>query len=343
VTTVQAPALTAAFASRLARVALGNVVTEYPTKQDHVLAGPADVLTSRAMHPAFYGSFDWHSCVHMHWSLARLRRLFPALPERAAIGRVFDAHLNAATIAGELAYLARPASTSFERPYGWAWLLELTRELRADDDPDAERWSNALAPLALAFSLRFRAWLPRADYPVRYGMHSNGAFALAFAIDYARAAGDGALERACMSRALAWFGEDRDAPSGWEPSGADFLSPSLVEADLMRRVLPHDRFGDWLDAFLPSLARGEPASLFTPARVSDRADPHIVHLDGLNLSRAWSMTGVANALPPGDPRAVALEAAAKRHVDAGLAGLESGDYMGAHWLASFALLALTEQ
>ena len=201
----------------------------------------------------------------------------------------------------------------------------------------------ALAPLAQAFAWRFRAWLPRADYPVRYGMHANGAFALAFAIDYARAAGDGALERACTSRALLWFGDDRDAPADWEPSGADFLSPSLVEADLMRRVLPHDRFGDWLDAFLPALTRGEPASLFTPARVSDRADPHIVHLDGLNLSRAWSMTGIANALPPGDPRVVTLEAAAKRHVDAGLAGLESGDYMGAHWLASFALLALSEQ
>ena len=305
-----------------------------------MLEGPADVLTSRAMHPAFYGSFDWHSCVHMHWSLARLRRLFPALPERAAIDRVFDAHLNAATIEGELAYLVRPASASFERPYGWAWLLELARELRADDDPDAERWSNALAPLAEAFALRFRAWLPRADYPVRYGMHTNGAFALAFAIDYARAAGDVALERACVSRALAWFGEDRDAPAAWEPSGTDFLSPSLMEADLMRRVLPHDRFGDWLDAFLPALARGGPASLIAPARVSDRADPHIVHLDGLNLSRAWCLRAVAGALPAGDPLRPALAAAADEHVAAGLAHVMTGDYMGEHWLASFAVYLL---
>ena len=340
---MQAPALTAAFASRLARVALGNVATEYPTKQDHVLAASSDAQTSRALHPAFYGSFDWHSCVHMHWSLARLRRLFPALPERAAIDRVFDAHLDAAKIAAELAYLARPATGSFERPYGWAWLLELARELGADDDPDAVRWSGAVAPLAQAFAQRFRAWLPRADYPVRYGMHANGAFALAFAIDYARAAGDDALERACTSRALSWFGDDRDAPARWEPSGADFLSPSLVEADLMRRVLPHDRYGDWLDGFLPGIAHGEPAPLFAPVKVSDRADPQIVHLDGLNLSRAWSMTGVANALPPGDARAVALATAARRHVDAGLAGLDSADYMGAHWLASFALLALSEQ
>ena len=340
---VQAPVLTPALASRLARVALRNVVIEYPAKQDHVLASASDARTSRALHPAFYGSFDWHSCVHMHWSLARLRRLFPALPERAEIDRVFDAHVNPSTIAAEVAYLARPSSASFERPYGWAWLLELARELGADDDPGAERYAGALAPLAHAFSQRFVAWLPRADYPIRYGMHSNGAFALAFAIDYARAAGDGALERACESRALAWFGDDRDAPAAWEPSGADFLSPSLVEADLMRRVLPHDRFGPWLDAFLPGLARGEPASLFAPATVSDRADPHIVHLDGLNLSRAWSMTGIANALPPGDARAVALAATARRHVDAGLAGLDSCDYMGAHWLASFALLALSEQ
>jgi hypothetical protein len=340
---VQAPALTAALASRLARVALANVVTEYPQKHDHVLASAADAQVGRALHPAFYGSFDWHSCVHMHWSLARLRRLFPALPERAAIGRTLDAHLADAAIAAELAYLARPSSASFERPYGWAWLLELARELAADDDRDAERWARALAPLARAFSARFRAWLPRADYPIRYGMHANGAFALAFALDYARATGDEALERACTTRALAWFADDRDAPAAWEPSGADFLSPALCEADLMRRVLPHERYAEWLDAFLPGLARDEPATLFTPATVSDRADPHIVHLDGLNLSRAWSMRGIANALPRGDPRVARLQASAARHAEAGLAGLDSADYMGAHWLASFALLALTEQ
>ena len=340
---MQAPALNAAFASRLAAIALANVITEYPTKQDHVLVAPADARTSRAMHPAFYGSFDWHSCVHMHWSLARLRRLFPALPERAAIDRVLDAHLNASTIAGELSYLARPSSGSFERPYGWAWLLELARELAADDDPGTQRQVRALEPLAQAFAQRFRAWLPRADYPIRYGMHANGAFALAFALDYARAVGDGALERACVSRALAWFGDDRDAPASWEPSGADFLSPSLVEADLMRRVLPHERYGAWLDGFLPGLAHGEPASLFTPAKVGDRSDPHIVHLDGLNLSRAWSMRGIGNALPPADARVAVLAAAAARHATVGLAGIESGDYMGSHWLTSFALLALSEQ
>jgi hypothetical protein len=340
---MQAPALTAAFAARLARVALDTVTTEYPTKPEHVLLAPGDARTSRELHPAFYGSYDWHSCVHMHWTLARVHRLFPRLPERDAIAEVLDRHLNDATIAVECAYLARPATASFERPYGWAWVLELTRELRAGDDPDARRWAGALAPLASAFARRFVAWLPRAHYPIRYGMHANTAFGLAFAIDYARAARDDALERACVDRARAWYGEDRDAPAAWEPSGADFLSPSLIEADLMRRVLPHDRYGAWLQGFLPGIARGDPPALFVPAVVTDRSDPQIVHLDGLNLSRAWAMRGIANALPDGDPRAAALADSARRHLDAGLAGLDSDDYMGAHWLASFALLATSEQ
>jgi hypothetical protein len=341
---LQAPSFTTALASRLARVALANVRTEYPNKPDHALVRAEDLRPTRELHPAFYGSYDWHSCVHMHWSLARVRRLAPDLPERDAIGATLDEHLDPAAIAAECAYLARPSTASFERPYGWAWLLELARELAQDDgDRDARRWSRALEPLAGAFARRFRDWLPRAHYPIRYGMHANSAFGLAFAIDYARGAGAVDLEKACVERALAWYGDDGDAPAAWEPSGADFLSPSLVEADLMRRVLPHERYGSWLDRFLPGLARDEPAALFAPAVVSDRTDPQIVHLDGLNLSRAWSMRGIANALPPGDARATTLTAAARRHVAAGFAGLESGDYMGAHWLASFALLALSEQ
>ncbi|MEO8487833.1 MAG: DUF2891 domain-containing protein [Betaproteobacteria bacterium] len=340
---MQAPALDAALASRFARVALANVRTEYPNKPDHVLAGDDDLRSPRALHPAFHGSYDWHSCVHMHWLLARVRRLVPDLPERAGIGQVFDEHVTRAAIAAECAYLARRESASFERPYGWAWLLELARELRSDEDPAAQRWARTLAPLAEAFALQFRSWLPRMHYAVRYGMHANTAFGIAFAIDYARAAGDAELEAACVERALAWYGGDRDAPASWEPSGADFLSPSLVEADLMRRVLPHGRYGDWLAGFLPGLARGQPSALFTPAIVTDRVDPQIVHLDGLNLSRAWSMRGIARALPPGDARIPVLDAAARRHVDAGTAGLDSGDYLGAHWLASFAVLALSEQ
>ena len=340
---MQAPLLTTELASRLARVALANVGTDYPNKPDHVLVRPDDLRPSRELHPAFFGSYDWHSCVHMHWSLARVRRLVPDLPERAGITQVFDLHLEPAAIATECAYLARPSTASFERPYGWAWLLELARELAQDDDRDARRWSRALAPLADAFAQRFRDWLPRAHYPIRYGMHANTAFGLAFALDYARAVGASELEEACVERALAWYVDDRDAPAAWEPSGADFLSPALVEADLMRRVLPHERYGPWLERFLPGLARGEPAALFMPALVSDRTDPQIVHLDGLNLSRAWCMRGIANALSPADARAKPLARAARRHIAAGFAGLDSGDYMGAHWLATFALLALSEQ
>ena len=339
---MNAPALTLDAASRLARLALANVRTEYPNKPDHVLGGPADLRPSRELHPAFYGSFDWHSCVHMHWSLARLRRLVPALPERGAIDAVFDEHFAAEAIAGECAYLARPGTKSFERTYGWAWLLELAREVGSDDDTDARRWARSLAPLARAFAARYLDFLPRASYPIRYGMHANSAFGLAFAVDYARAADDRALEHACVERALAWYEGDRSAPAAWEPSGADFLSPALMEADLMRRVLPHERYGAWLDAFLPGLARREPAALFVPVEVADRADPQIVHLDGLNLSRAWCMRGIARALPPGDARADVLREAADRHLATGLSGLDSADYMGSHWLASFALLAITE-
>jgi len=339
---LQAPSLTPATASRLARLALANLRTEYPTKQDHVIGSPADVRSSRELHPAFHGSFDWHSCVHMHWSLARLRRLVPVLPERVAIGRAFDEHFATAAIAAECAYLSRPLSASFERPYGWAWLLELAREVRADDDADARRWARALAPLADAFVARWLAWLPRAGYPVRHGMHANSAFALALTIDYARAAGEDSLAAAVADRALAWFGEDAGAPAAWEPSGADFLSPALTEADLMRRVLPHDRYGAWLARFLPGLERREPSSLFTPVSIADRSDPQVVHLDGLNLSRAWCMRGIANALPPGDPRVEPLRDAAARHLASGWAGLDSPDYVGTHWLASFALLAMSE-
>ena len=339
---MNAPALDHALASRLARIALVNVRTEYPNKPDHVLASPGDVRPSRELHPAFYGSYDWHSCVHMHWLLARLRRLHPGIPERADIAAVFDGHLTDDAIAAECAYLARPHARSFERTYGWAWLVELARELGQDDDSDARRWARALAPLAEAFAARYLDYLPRARYPIRHGMHPNSAFGLAFAIDYARAAGDDALEDACVSRSLAWFAADRDAPAAWEPSGADFLSPALMEADLMRRVLPHGRYGAWLAAFLPGLARREPAALFAPAEVADRADPQIVHLDGLNLSRAWCMRGIANALAPGDPRVAVLLGAADRHVAAGLAGLENAEYVGAHWLATFAVLATSE-
>ncbi len=335
------PVLSHELAASFADIALANVVREFPNKMDHVMGSTGDVRGPRALHPAFYGSFDWHSCVHMHWLLARVRRSFPDLPQAAASEALFDAHLTAANIAAERSYLARPESRSFERTYGWAWLLELATELRRGTDAASRRWAATIQPLADAFVDRYIDYLPRQHYPLRGGVHSNSAFGLLFALDYARSAGAGTLEALCIERALAWFGGDHDAPVAWEPSGADFLSPVLIEAELLRRVLSPAAFSTWLDTFLPGIALRDPDALFTPALVSDRTDPFIVHLDGLNLSRAWCFRGIASALPASDPRAAILDAAATVHIDAGMAGLKAGNYMGEHWLATFAALALS--
>ena len=333
--------LTPNIASRFAQIALDNVVREFPNKLDHVLGGDADVASPRALHPAFYGSFDWHSCVHMHWLMARLLRTMDTLPEASAIAAMFDAHLSREAIAGEVAYLARANTQTFERTYGWAWLLKLAEEIGRADAARFNRWSANLAPLADAFVGRYLDWLPRASHPLRIGMHVNTAFGLAFALDYARFRSEAALAEACEARALRWYADDRDYPAAWEPSGADFLSPALIEADLMRRVLSAPDFAAWLDGFLPGLRAQMPATLFQPAVPSDRSDGQIVHLDGLNLSRAWCFAGIAASLPSGDSRIPLMQHAADRHLDAGMQGVASGDYMGAHWLASFAALALS--
>jgi hypothetical protein len=327
--------LTRDHASALARIALGHVERAYPNKLDHVLAGPEDVAGPRALHPIFYGSFDWHSCVHGYWTLARVLRLQPDVDGAGGITALFGRAFTADKVEGERAYLDRPASAGFERPYGWAWLLKLQAELLAHDAP----WATTLQPLASAFAARFLAYLPKADYPIRAGTHTNTAFALRLVADYAEAAADEALLAVIMAKARGWYGEDRDARA-WEPSGEDFLSPVLMEAACMARVLPNGVFLPWLDAFLPRLMLGEPAALFTPAQVSDRTDGRIAHLDGLNLSRAWCWRELARALPAGDARADLAAASADHHLAAGLPHLET-DYMGEHWLASFALLALT--
>jgi hypothetical protein len=334
------PQLTPDLAAHFAAIALDNVVREYPHRLDHVMHGDADVATPRALHPAFYGSYDWHSCVHMHWLLARVLRLFPHVPQAGSIVDVLDRHLARDAIATEVAYLGRAGTQTFERTYGWAWLLKLAQELRRGDGEDFRRWAANVAPLADAFVARYLDYLPKANHPLRTGMHPNSAFGLAFPLDYGHAAGEGALVALCETKARDWFGADRDYPAAWEPSGSDFLSPALVEADCMRRVLPQEAFGAWLEAFLPGLAAGAPASLFTPAVPTDRSDGQIVHLDGLNLSRAWCFEGIATALAPDDPRVRPLRAAAAAHLAAGMQGVASGDYMGAHWLASFAALAL---
>jgi DUF2891 family protein len=331
-------ALTAELADRFCAIALGHVAREFPNKLDHVLDGPEDARGPRELHPIFYGSFDWHSCVHGYWLLARCLRRFPQMPSAGAVRALFDAQLTPDKVHHELDYLARPAARSFERPYGWAWLLMLQAELDRHAAHDAHRWDAALRRLAEAFADRFVSFLPKLTYPIRAGTHFNTAFALALAVEYARGAGDEALERLACDRARAWFLADVDCQA-WEPSGDDFLSPALVEAECMRRVLPADQFETWLKAFLPRLAQGEPRTLFEPAVVSDRSDGKIAHLDGLNLSRAWCWRGIASALDEENPvRDLALEAA-DRHLDAAL-GQVAGDYMGEHWLATFALLAL---
>jgi len=331
-----------ATASRFAALALANIAREYPHKLDHVIGSDADIVVPRQLHPAFHGSFDWHSCVHMHWLLARIRRRHRALPVVAEIGALLDHHFADDAIAAEVAYVTRPDSASFERPYGWAWLLKLAAELRAGNDADAVRWSRALQPLADAFVARYLDFLPRARYPVRHGVHSNSAFGLAFALDYAQVAGDRRLCDICAGKAREWYACDRDAPAEWEPSGADFLSPVLIEADLMRRVFDAASFGAWLDAFLPRFHDAEPGCLFTPAEVDDRSDGQIVHLDGLNLSRAWCYAGIARALSQDDVRTRIARNAAASHLAAGWRGLASGDFAGSHWLASFAVLAIDE-
>ena len=335
------PALTPKQASDFARLALKGLGKEYPNKPEHVMAGPDDVKGPRALHPAFYGSYDWHSSVYGHWMLARLLRRFPDLPEAKEIRAVLGAHLTAANLEAEADYFARKESRPFERPYGWAWLLKLAEELHAWDDPDARRWSQDLRPLAAAIVARYLEFFPKQTYPIRSGVHPNTAFGLAFAHDYSRAVGDTRLRALVEGRARAYFGDDSDAPARWEPSGADFFSPSLVEADLMRRVLPPAEFRTWFAGFLPGAARGEPKTLFTPATVTDRTDPQLVHLDGLNLSRAWCMRSVAAALPAADPAGAALASSAARHAEAALGHVASGDYAGEHWLASFAVYLLT--
>ena len=324
-------------ASSFARLALQAIQKEYPNKPADVLNDAKDVKETRGVHPAFYGSFDWHSSVHGHWMLVRLLRLFPELPERKEIRSTLAAHLTAENLKGEADSFARPNAASYERPYGWAWLLKLAEELHGWEDPDAREWAKNLKPLADLIAARAVAYFPKQTYPIRSGVHPNTAFALGFMLDYARAVGDKALAELVEERARAYYGKDAGAPAAWEPDGADFLSPSLEEADLMRRVLPPDEFRAWFHAFLPDLAKGEPKSLLEPAKVTDRTDPQLVHLDGLNLSRAWCMRGVAAALSKDDPARKALAESATRHAEAALGHVASGDYAGEHWLASFAV------
>ena len=329
-------------ASAFARLALKAISQEYPNKPEHVMGGPADLKGPKSLHPAFYGSYDWHSSVHGHWMLARLLRLFPD-PARKRVKSVLTmaTHLSAENVKVEADYFARKESKSFERTYGWAWLLKLAEELNGSDVPEAKVWAKNLRPLADVVARRYLDFLPKQTYPIRTGVHPNTAFGLAFALDYARSVNDTRLIGLIEERARAYFGADAAVPAGWEPGGADFFSPALTEADLMRRVLSPPQFRMWFGKFLPGASKGEPKALLNPATVTDRTDPQLVHLDGLNLSRAWCMRSIASALAAGDPARAMLVASAARHAKAGLEHVASGDYAGEHWLASFAVYLLS--
>jgi hypothetical protein len=330
-------ALTPELASKFARVALSHVTREYPNKLDHVINDARDLRSPRDLHPAFYGSFDWHSCVHGYWLLATILRLFPENPESQSIIALFNEHLTATNIAGEIAYLDQPLRGTFERPYGWAWLLMLVAELKREDTRDPS-WCDALQPLADAFVDRFRNFFSKATYPNRVGTHFNTAFALALASEYANEAGDLAFATELTDKAQEWYSGDVDCQA-WEPSGDEFLSPALIEAECMRRVLDEYSFARWLERFLPRLPDEEPRTLFVPATVSDRSDGKIAHLDGLNLSRAWCWKWMGTTWPQGSEMHRLAMMTAEDHLDASLPHV-AGDYMGAHWLATFALLAL---
>ncbi|MGH8080367.1 MAG: DUF2891 domain-containing protein [Lysobacter sp.] len=328
-----------AHAAHFAELALSCVGREYPNKIAHRLESAGDVAAPSKLYPAFYGCYDWHSSVHGHWLLARLAQRFPQAPyaqqARAALAR----SLTEANIAGELAYLGK-ADESFERPYGLAWLLQLGSQLRGWDDPQARQWAQALAPLEQEASARLQRWLPKLTKPIRVGEHSQTAFAFGLALDWTRISGDRALRDALIARSRYYYLADRDCPLAYEPSGQDFLSPCLAEADLMRRVLPPQEFSNWLKAFLPQIPRRARADWLTPGLVLDPGDGKLAHLDGLNLSRAWMLEGIAAGLPPRDRRIGALRAAAAVHSELGLIAVGDTHYAGAHWLGSFATYLL---
>ena len=325
-------------ASSFVTLACSHLEREYPNKLDHVRNSAADARTPRELHPIFYGSFDWHSCVHGYWLLATVLRAYPKLAEAPHIRVLFERQFTDGKVANELAYLDEPNRGGFERPYGWAWLLMLSAELRRHDGADARRWSASLKPLASAFVSRFSDYLAKATYPIRAGTHFNSAFAIALAVEYADTVNDKRFARLLRGRAVSWFARDADCQA-WEPSGDDFLSSALMEAECMRRCMDVPEFSAWFDRFLPRLALREPATLFTPATVSDRSDGKIAHLDGLNLSRAWCWRALARTWGDDDPRRAAAVDTAERHIAASLSHV-AGDYAGEHWLATFALLAL---
>ncbi len=335
------PSMSMEAAENLADLAINCIQTAYPNKLSHIMQNETEVQSPKVLHPAFYGCFDWHSSVHGHWMLVKLLKKFPSLPQGETIRQMISANLTAENIAQEVSYINLPHQKSFERMYGWAWLLKLAQELGTWEDVQARVWYKTLSPLTQAIVNRYKEFLPRQTYPVRTGLHSNTAFGLSYAWDYALEIKDDSLANLISSVGKLYYFKDKDCPADWEPSGSDFLSPCLEEANLMRRILEPDTFRVWLQDFLPGLKSGKPHQLLNPAEVADRNDPQIVHLDGLNLSRAWCMMGIASVLHPQSQEYNLLLHAAEKHIKATMPHVASGNYEGEHWLGSFAVYALS--
>lgn len=331
-------------ATRFSRLAMDCVHREYPNKVSRTMDSDAEVGPPRELFPVFYGCFDWHSSVHGHWLLVRLLNVGPqdAVWRDEAIAKL-EQSFTEDNIAGEIAQFARPARGSWERPYGVAWFLQLTAELREWDDPQADIWLERLKPLEADIAQSLKDWLPKLAYPIRLGTHNQSAFAFGLMLDWARVSGDTEMESLIIARSMAFHKNDKNCPLAYEPSGEDFLSPCLMEADLMRRMMNAEEFSNWLTDFMPTIPTDGSGDWLAPGIVKDASDGKLVHLDGVNSSRAWNLYNIARALPKGDPREASLVAAAKIHAETGVAAVSDTHYSGSHWLASFATYLMTDR
>ncbi len=334
-----ATTLTREGAVHFAALAQKCITQEFPNKTGHTQADAHDLKQPAEYHPAFYGCYDWHSSVHGHWMLVKLLKEFPTMPNASEIRAAIGKNLTVENILAEVDYFGTKGNTSFERTYGWAWLLKLAEELYTWNDSEGQQWYRNMQALTALIVQRYIDFLPKQTYPIRTGVHPNTAFGLSFALDYARALKNAELEKLLVSRSRDYYFNDENCPASWEPGGADFFSPCLLEAELMRKVLSEAEFKKWFAAFFPGLKKGQPANLLQPAIVSDRSDMQLVHLDGLNLSRAWCMLHVSENIQDAAYRTI-LSQAALRHLEAAIPHIANGDYAGEHWLASFAVYAL---
>ena len=333
----RAEGLDEAAAERFAQLALDCVHKEYPNKIAHYMTSDADLKPPRQLTPAFYGCYDWHSTVHGHWLLARVVKLFPKSEVAKKAREALALSLTPPNIAAEVAYITAPGRESFERPYGLAWLLQLAAELRSSDDPQLLSWSRILAPLEAAASMKLTNWLPKLGYPIRIGEHDQTAFAFGLIWDWSQVTKNEAMQALLSEKAKQFYLGDKNCPLAYEPSGQDFLSPCLAEADFVRRVLAPAELAKWLRAFMPQVPNDGSTAWLPVAQITDRSDPKLAHLDGLNLSRAWMLEGIARGLPAEDKRRAALRATARLHSETSLGAVTSDHYVGSHWLGTFAL------